>query len=168
MIPLSHLYYIYQETINNNVSLNNTNVGCTKRNASKKLTGSLIYHQYIRGINNKMEQLLTQWESNVPHVLCFTKHHLTKLEISHTVIKSYNLGTYFCHKYKKNGGLSIFFHQNLQFTPTELDEICADQEIEICAVKLHHFSTNICILTVYRSPTGNFQYFLNNLESIHS
>jgi exonuclease III len=27
-------------------------------------------------------------------------------------------------------------------------------------------STNICILTVYRSPTGNFSYFLNNLESV--
>jgi hypothetical protein len=44
------------------------------------------------------------------------------------------------------------------------------QEIEICAVKLHNVSTNIYIyiyiLTVYRSPTGNFLHFLNSLESI--
>jgi hypothetical protein len=48
----------------------------------------------------------------------------------------------------------------------DLDEFCTDQEIEICAVKLHYLSTVICILTVYRSPTGNFLHFLNNLESI--
>jgi hypothetical protein len=57
-------------------------------------------------------------------------------------------------------------NKNLQFTPIDLDEFFTDQYIEICAVKLHNFSTNICILTVYRSPTGNFLCFLNNLESI--
>jgi exonuclease III len=98
-----------------------------------------IYHQNIRGINNKIEELLTQWESNLPHVLCFTEQHLTKPEIARTVIKCYNLGTYFCHKFKKNGGV------NLQFAPIDLDEFCTDQEIEICAVTLHHFSTNIFI-----------------------
>jgi hypothetical protein len=66
-------------------------------------------------------------------------------------------------KFKKNGGVSIFVHQNLQFTPIDFDEFCTDKEIEICALKLHNVSTNICILTVYRSPTGNFLHFLNNL-----
>jgi hypothetical protein len=39
--------------INNTVSLNNTNLDCKKRNASKKLPGLSIYHQNITGINNK-------------------------------------------------------------------------------------------------------------------
>jgi hypothetical protein len=34
------------------------------------------------------------------------------------------------------------------------------------AVKLHHHINNICILTVYRAPTGNFTCFLNSLETI--
>jgi hypothetical protein len=55
---------------------------------------------------------------------------------------------------------------NLQFTSTDLEEFCMEQEIKICAVKLHHLSTYICILIVYRSPTGIFLHFLNNLESI--
>jgi hypothetical protein len=134
--------------INNNVSLNNTNLDSTKRNASKKLSGLSVYHQNIRGINNKTEELLTQQESNLPHILCFTEHHLIKPEIACTVIKSYNLGTYFCSKFKRNGGVSIFVHQNLQFTPIDLDEFCTDQKIEICALKLHIFSINICILAL--------------------
>jgi hypothetical protein len=78
------------------------------------------------------------------------------------------LGAYFCRKFRKNGSVSIFVHQDLQYAPIDLDEFCIDQEIEICAVKLHHcaFNTSTCILTVYRSPTGNFLYFLNSLESI--
>jgi hypothetical protein len=55
----------------------------------------------------------------------------------------------------KNGCVSIFVHQNLQFTPTDLDEFCTDQGIHICAVKLNNFSNNICILTVYRPPAGH-------------
>jgi exonuclease III len=144
---------------NVNYSLNSTNLDCTKRNASNKLSDLLIYHYNIRGINDNIEELLTQWESNQPHILCFKEHHLTEPEMTNTVIKSYNLRTYFCRKFKKNCGLSIFILQNLQFTHIDLDEFCTDQEIEICAVKLHNFSTNICILTVYRSPTGNFLHF---------
>jgi hypothetical protein len=41
-----------------------------------------------------------------------------------------------------------------------------DQEIEVCAVKLHHRINNICILTVYRAPKGNVTCFLNSLETI--
>jgi hypothetical protein len=98
--------------INNNISLSNTNPDCTKRNASKKLSGLSIYHHNIRGINNnnnnnnnnKTEELLTQLESYLHYVLRFTEYLLTKPEIPSTVIKSYNLRTYFCHKFKKNGG----------------------------------------------------------------
>jgi len=40
-----------------------------------------------------------------------------------------------------------------------------EKYIEICAVKLHILSCTIIIITVYRSPTGNIAYFLNNLEA---
>jgi hypothetical protein len=59
---------------------------------------------------------------------------------------------------EKNGSVSIFVQHNMQF--------CIDQDIEVCAIKLHHCTNNICILTVYRAPTGNFLYFSNSLEAI--
>jgi exonuclease III len=81
----------------------------------------LLYHQNIRGINNKTEELLSQWESKFPHVLCLTEYHLTKAAITRIFINSYNLAAYFCHKSRKNGGVSIFVHQNSQYTPIDLD-----------------------------------------------
>jgi hypothetical protein len=53
--------------------------------------------------------------------------------------------------------------------PIDLDKFCCDKEIEICAVKLHYSRfniSNIYILTLYRSPTGNFLGFLNAIESV--
>jgi hypothetical protein len=40
--------------------------------------------------------------------------------------------------------------------------------LEICAVGLHLSSYEICIITIYRSPSRNFQYFIDNLEKILS
>jgi len=46
-----------------------------------------------------------------------------------------------------------------------MDRYSIEKDIEICAVKLHILSRTIIIITVYRSPTGNIVYFLNNLEA---
>jgi hypothetical protein len=58
------------------------------------------------------------------------------------------LGAYFCHKSRKNGDVCIFVQQNLHYTPTDLEESCLDQEIEVFAIKLHHSTNNICILMI--------------------
>ena len=45
-----------------------------------------------------------------------------------------------------------------------MDRYSNEKDIEICAVKLHISFRTIIIVTVYRSPAGNIDYFLNNLE----
>jgi len=50
-------------------------------------------------------------------------------------------------------------------TSINMDRYTNEKDIEICAVKLHILSHTIIIITVYRSPTGNIAYFLNNLKA---
>jgi hypothetical protein len=45
-----------------------------------------------------------------------------------------------------------------------LDSFCIDEIIEICAIELQSVGQNICIVAVYRAPSGNFPEFLNSLE----
>jgi hypothetical protein len=90
----------------------------------------------MRGINNKTEKLLS---GNLIYPMCSAVQKPSESGITCTIIKSYNSGAYFSYKSKKSGHVSIFLHQNLQFTPNDLDEFCIDQEIDICAVKLHNF-----------------------------
>ena len=43
--------------------------------------------------------------------------------------------------------------------------ICKEKDLEICAVKLNVPKIKIVIITIYRSPTGNYNYFLRKLDS---
>ena len=50
-------------------------------------------------------------------------------------------------------------------TNINMDRYFNERNTEICAVKLHILSCTIITITVHRSPTGNIEYFLNNLEA---
>jgi hypothetical protein len=47
-----------------------------------------------------------------------------------------------------------------------LDNFCCDKDIEACAVFVNIDSLKICILTIYRSPSGNYDIFFIKLELI--
>ena len=59
-------------------------------------------------------------------------------------------------------------HKTFKFANINLDDYCKDQDMETCELKLESIFSNICILTLYRTPSGNFDQFLNRLESIFS
>jgi exonuclease III len=81
-------------------------------------------------------------------------------------IPQYNLGTKFCRTFYKSDGVCIFIRENILFSKINLDKLSKDNDLEICAVKLHFSTTNIVIISIYRSPSGDLHYFLHNLELI--
>jgi hypothetical protein len=89
-----------------------------------------VYHQNIRGINNKINELVNQWGSKISPLIWLTKHHLSNTEISCVNFDSYNLGSYFCRK-QKNGGVTIVVHETLQYTSVDLNEFCIELDIEM-------------------------------------
>ena len=60
----------------------------------------------------------------------------------------------------------IFIQDNIQYANINMDRHSNEKDIEICAVKIHISSRTIVIISVYRSPTGNISYFLDNLETV--
>jgi exonuclease III len=106
--------------------------------------------------------------ANPPHIICLTEHHLGSNEIDTVALTNYSLGAKFCRNTFKNGGVRIFTYEFIQFTNINLDKFCKEKDLDICAVKLHLSSFKVCIITIYRSPSGNFQYFIDNLEKILS
>ena len=130
-------------------------------------TGKLtLYHQNIRGLGNKSNEILNLWSITFPHILCFTEHHLKNNEICSIPINSYKLASYYCRKRCKGGGVCIYVHESIHCTSINLSKFCKDKDIEICAVKLYQLPTNICILSIYRSPSGMFSKFLDSLNAI--
>ena len=110
-IPLVNSNNVAHELIfssqTTNVTRKNTehsytiNQHTTNKNKSDKLQ---LYHQNIRGLHNKIEELTTQWFNHYPHLLCFTEHHLKESEINNIHINYYTLGASYCRNSHSHGG----------------------------------------------------------------
>ena len=77
-----------------------------------------MFHQNVRGLLNKSEELVSFLSPYFPQVLCLTEHHLKHSEIDFIYMDHYNRGIKlnFFRESLKNGGVSIFVHDTLQFT----------------------------------------------------
>jgi hypothetical protein len=125
-----------------------------------------IFHQNIRGLRPKYNEILCHLEDQTPQVLCFTEHHLRKEEIAHLNLDNYILSAYYCRKLYKNGGTCIYIHESLNSESINLDKYCHDKEIEACAITLYTTIGKISIITIYRAPDSNYKLFLDNVEQI--
>jgi exonuclease III len=125
-----------------------------------------IYHQNIRSLRKKLHELIGHLHPISPHVICLNEHHLDILEKTYVNIEGYTIGAQFCRVPYGKGGAIIYVHNSLQYTNIDLSKYCKENYIEICAVKLIINSLNILIITIYRTPSGNFNYFLQQLDNI--
>ena len=89
-------------------------------------------------------------------------------EIGTVNLGQYTLGATFCRQTYKHGGVCIYVSKDIQFNTINLDQFNKEKDLEICALNLHLLSSSFTIICIYRSPTGNFTYFLNQLASILS
>jgi len=64
-----------------------------------------IFHQNIRSLHRKVDELTTDWLKLFPHILCLTEHHSRDYEIGNICIKCYNLGAFYCRRSRKHGGV---------------------------------------------------------------
>ena len=81
-------------------------------------------------------------------------------------LDKYTLGASFCRQTYKHGGVCIYVLNNIQFSTINLEVYPKEKDLEICALKLSVSNNNFAVICIYRSPTGDFIYFLNQLESI--
>jgi hypothetical protein len=123
-----------------------------------------VFHQNIRGLKYyEIDELLNALSPDFPRfMLNGTPYKFFRKE--HCYFDHYNLGAVYCRKFLSKGGVCIFVHNSLSYLNINLDKFCIDQTIEVCALKLFTAGCNICIVAVYRAPSGNFSQFLNSLD----
>ena len=137
-----------------------------KVNQTNKGTTYLkIYHQNIRGLGKKDCKLLIHLHPYFCRVLCLTEYHLKYSKLQNVHIENYNLGANYCRQLREKGGVAIFSHNSLCFLNIDIFQHCEEQDIEIRALKLAFGNLIICVLTLYRDPSGNFNRFLPKLDT---
>jgi exonuclease III len=134
-----------------------------KQYDKKKL---IIFHQNIRGLRDKANKILRHFSAETPHCLFFTEHNLSESEIQTIYIDNYTLGACYCRNQVRMGGVCIFVKNVINYSSLSLETFCVNKDIEVCAVKLNILSRKVCMIAIYRSPSGNFLKFMDHLELI--
>jgi len=130
------------------------------KNYTEKSTKHItIFHQNIWGLGPKSSELREHLHPDYPHALCLTEHHLKHYQIKNIQIENYKLGASFCRDQYEKGGIAIYIRKNLQCSNIDVSEYSKDKDIEICALKTLYCNLKICIISICRSPNGNFDCF---------
>jgi len=174
----SNKYVNYTSKINSYSSqcnqLTNSTIYNSKTNKPKQYISNpinspnnfKIFHQNIRGLANKTDEHLLSLSDINPHILCITEHHLRSEEINIINLGQYTLGAYYCRRHFKQGGVSIFILSNIMYEIIDLNQFKKENDLEICALKIKFLLTYLIVLCIYRSPSGNFSYFITQIEMV--
>jgi exonuclease III len=95
-----------------------------------------------------------------------TENHQKYLQLEKVHIENYKLGAHYCRQICEKGGVAIFVHNSLDFSNIDINQHCKQQDTETHALKLSFGTLNICVLTLYTAPSGNFSNFLLKLDTI--
>jgi hypothetical protein len=91
---------------------------------------------------------------------------MNHLELQQTFFDNYKLGASYCRNSYVKGGVCIFVQENLRYVKLDLQNHCKDKDFEVCATKIYFNTRHASIIAIYRSPTGNFDFFVTKLDII--
>jgi exonuclease III len=127
----------------------------------------MVYHQNIRSVKPKKDELsiFLLEECNSPDIVCISEHHMHEIELLNFSILGYKLATGFSWKLYKNGGVCILVKDNISYQTVDVQDMCIEKTFEACAIKIQIDTIRICILCLYRAPTGNINNSVVQLET---
>lgn len=147
-------------------SLSKANKVCSNGNSLSFL------HYNVEGLGNKFDCFESFMTEIAPNVLVITEHQKTNEQIELFKFKHYNLVAYFCRTLHKGGGVSIYCKECKFLESAEqlnwTSELSKELDFELVVVKMVFRSEIFFVIGLYRSPSGNLDYFLESLDSVFS
>jgi hypothetical protein len=124
-----------------------------------------ILHQNIPYIAGKKEQVEVFLSVEQPDIAIFTEHSLKENEIVQFHLTNYKTHSYYCRSICRSGGVTIMGKDHLLIKQINIiNKYVTEKDIELAGVQVGEGSHRIAIVGVYRSPTGNWDSFTNNLS----
>lgn len=113
-------------------------------------------------IRNKMLELEVLCQEKNVELICISEHWLQEDQISLFVPYNFIPAHVVCRKTKKNGGAGIYVLNSIKFSVIDISQHYLELDYECCCIKL--LETNVIILSIYRSPSGDINSFFSNFE----
>ena len=133
---------------------------------STVLSVATVLNQSGRTTNNrnKISKLELFLNSVNCDIICISEHWLHVDEGNLYQVDGFNLASIFCRSHHIHGGVCIFLSKNLQLKLIDTTRYCIELLFEITAVFLCEY--NLIVLSLYRSPNGDPEKFLEQLEKV--
>jgi len=97
-----------------------------KLKLSRQLNGLVpltVYHQNVRCLRGKANELLSQSYLTYPHILYLSEHHMNHLELQQTFFNNHKLGVSYSRTLSEKGGVCIFVQESLRYVRIDLESI---------------------------------------------
>jgi hypothetical protein len=139
-------------------------VSSDKEHKNPKL---VVLHQNSCSFRRKTTELEVLLRSELKHVdvICLTEHWQSDQKLNCTNIVDFKLVSAFCRSSSEHGGSGIYVKDGLKTKEISyLAGISEEKIFEMSLIELPGYK--LCIVCVYRSPDGQFDKFLNNLDLV--
>jgi hypothetical protein len=140
--------------------LNSIRTPATKSNRYKCNLNILQLNS--QSIRNKLLKLEHLCKIKDVGVICVSEHWLSKDQTTIFVPDNYVVADMMCRSQSKNGGSAIFSKKDIEFEKINVDKFLSEINCELSCIKL--LKENLIILSVYRSPNGDINIFLELFE----
>lgn len=117
----------------------------------------------VQCISNKLNIVQVFVADERPDVLCVVEHWCVEEKIKLMNLPGYIQVAYFCRVEHRNGGTAIYVRESLKATELDISKLSSEIHCDVCAVKVTINNHKIGIFSVYRSPAGDFNIFVNTL-----
>ena len=118
----------------------------------------------VQGLNKKTSILSNFAVENDIKVLCVNEHWNTGVALQYNIVDDFILANSYCRKNHKHGGVAIYTKNCIEFRELDLNFLIIEFDFEATAIFVD--KCKLIIVTVYRSPDGDPNIFLDNLEKL--
>lgn len=117
----------------------------------------------VASLRNKTNALEIILNENCIDVVCLSEHSMEEEEIKTVNMTNFKLAAQFSRKQHIRGGSAIFVNSAMEVEEIlDIRGLSIEKNVEICCIYVK--KVKMYIFSIYRSPSGNFDLFLNVLE----
>lgn len=115
----------------------------------------------------KFDNIITDYLNLNLKFICLTETWCVKDNITNFAFPGYELMDYYCRSVHRGGGVGIWCKKGLMVQRLNLDKYCSEKNIEVSGVTWTNMvKQDVIVLACYRSPSGDYDVFINNLHLI--
>jgi hypothetical protein len=133
-------------------------------NKNKESNKLIVCHQNLMSLSKKRDEVSRLTQSNLIGPLIFISEcHMRKQEINLS-LNNYTLASGFCREEFSEGEVCLMTRHDINFSTIDLNKICSEKTLEICAIKLNTKMIKMIACCMYGSPSINLDELFKLLE----